>query len=162
MILDMEAKQLEKLFHTLLAPHGFKKKGATWYLESDDVIGLVNLQSSNFGDQFYVNLAVWLKVLGDNPTPKEHQCPVRTRLTSAFPDEQARFEQAFDFESESLSDTKRAEEISEIVNKWIIPFARKIQNLDSLKSAIDTDELRNAAISLKAKEYLSSHQSATG
>ena len=44
---------------------GFIKKGDSWYFNEAETILVANLQKSNFGKQYYVNLAVYVKQFGE-------------------------------------------------------------------------------------------------
>ena len=65
---------------------GFKKKARTWTRETPDAFQVVNLQKSAFGEQVYVNVAVYLKALGDETSRPEHRCHIRARLERVAPE----------------------------------------------------------------------------
>src|SRR5262245_50495126 len=73
---------IKKPFEESLKNAGFTKKSGSWYHDKSDAILVANLQKSNYGDQYYVNLAIWLKALGDAQYPKEHKCHIGLRLDS--------------------------------------------------------------------------------
>ena len=50
---------------------GFIKKRGSWYFNGAETILVVNLQKSNYGKQYYVNLAVYVKQFGEERFPKE-------------------------------------------------------------------------------------------
>lgn len=58
---------------------GFKKKANTWFLNNDETIAVLNLQRSSYGPQYYINVGLWLKPLGEVDIPKEHHCHIRCR-----------------------------------------------------------------------------------
>ena len=68
--------------------NGFRRKSNAWYLPQAETIAVLDLQKSQYGPQYYANVALWLLPLGDAATPKEGTCQIRTRLTSLFPDSQ--------------------------------------------------------------------------
>jgi len=51
----MDKKDLISLFNNVLKPHGFKKKSNYWRLDGDELIKIVNLQKSQWGNQYYIN-----------------------------------------------------------------------------------------------------------
>jgi hypothetical protein len=59
----MNKKELAKIIDDVLKPHGFKKKGNYWRLECDELIKIVNLQKSQWGDQYYINYGFDIKGL---------------------------------------------------------------------------------------------------
>lgn len=69
-----------------LKASGFKKKARTWTRETPDAFQVVNLQKSQFSEQVYVNVAVYLKALGDETSPPEHRCHIRARLERIAPE----------------------------------------------------------------------------
>ena len=75
-------KPFEAAIARVLKPLGYGKRGATWHRERDDVISVVNLQKSQWGDDLYLNVGVYLKEAGPERRPPESLCHVRTRLTS--------------------------------------------------------------------------------
>ncbi|KAA3441624.1 hypothetical protein C7I87_34450 [Mesorhizobium sp. SARCC-RB16n] len=82
------------------SPYGFRGVRATnYYREWPETIGLLNLQKSAWGSQFYLNAAVWFTRFGPERRPKEHQCHIRWRVNSPMADKQSKaFEQALNLE----------------------------------------------------------------
>ncbi|WP_457150720.1 DUF4304 domain-containing protein, partial [Mesorhizobium sp. P5_C1] len=109
----MDKKELESLLNKDLSANGFKKKSATWYRQDAGALQVVNLQKSNFGLRFYVNIGCvpnGMSVEG-LPTPKEYDCPIKIRLDSAFPDQKTRIEETLDLEISGLKDDERSANI---------------------------------------------------
>lgn len=77
---------METLLKVPLKEQGFRKKGATWYRETDEVVQVVNIQGSQWSTIFYINLGVYLKSRGDKSEPAEYDCHLRTRLSQLVPD----------------------------------------------------------------------------
>jgi len=71
---------LESAIAPLMKSAGFSKKGRTWWRAHAEAIDVLNLQKSEFGDQLYVNLAVYLRELGAEDRPPQHRCHLRARL----------------------------------------------------------------------------------
>ena len=71
---------LEAAVTPTLKASGFKKKAKTWWRHSPEVIQVLNLQKSSYGDSLYVNLGVYLRSLGEEQNPPESRCHVRVRL----------------------------------------------------------------------------------
>ena len=64
-----------------LKRHGFRKNRTTWRKDFGEVIAVLNVQTSQWdNDDYFINLGVYLKCLGDNESPTEFKCHVRTRL----------------------------------------------------------------------------------
>jgi len=56
-------KDLIKTFDSILKPNGFKKKGNYWRLDGDELIKIINLQKSQWGNQYYINFGFDFKGL---------------------------------------------------------------------------------------------------
>src|SRR5262245_58564158 len=91
-------------FEESLKTEGFVKRSGTWYLNREQTLLVANLQKSQYGDKYYINLAVWMKKLGEQRFPKEHLCHIRLRLTSIV---DGALEKALDGEDRSSSEMDR-------------------------------------------------------
>lgn len=139
----MKRNPLVDALSTALDPYGYRRKGRTWYLDSDDALRIVDLQKSQYGDAHYINLAVWLKSFGDNPAPKEHQCHIRTRL-SALPGIGSDVDQALNLDDPSLTFEERQEVLQDALRVHGLPFleaAGTLEGLRQLDSAGTLDRL---------------------
>lgn len=64
----------------LLKMHRFKKTRTTWHKEIEDFILVFNVQGSQWGEDYYINLGVYFKALGKELTPSENICHIQARL----------------------------------------------------------------------------------
>jgi hypothetical protein len=74
------------MFDELAKRAGFTKRSGSWYRRQADTISVLNLQKSQYGPSYYVNLGVWLSPLGDSGSPPPHHCHVQTRLEALAPE----------------------------------------------------------------------------
>jgi hypothetical protein len=72
-------KVLEGRIASVLKPLGYTKRAGTWHRDHGKLISVVNLQKSQWGDDFYLNLGVYLKQLGSENHPAESRCHIRCR-----------------------------------------------------------------------------------
>lgn len=152
----MDKKTLEVLFTSILAPHGFRKKGGAWYRESRGVLQGVDLQKSSYGEQFFVNLFFVPEGIAVEgmPTPKEHKCPIRIRLTSAMPERRKDIEELFDLEQPNLSESQRISGIQKVISRMLIDFLDPLQSNGGLKLAIEENTFKLGAVNLVARKHL--------
>jgi hypothetical protein len=66
----------------LLKAEGFKKKGSTWHRLTSDGVHVVNIQGSQWGPEYYLNVGFYLAALGGDETPTEYRCHVRNRISA--------------------------------------------------------------------------------
>ena len=159
----MDKKGLESALGAGLVSHGFKKKGSSWYREAEGALQVVDLQKSSYGLQFYLNLCcvpAGMAVDG-MPTPKEHKCPIRIRLTAAFQEHRASIEETFDLERASLSEPQRQEAVARMAREWILPFFDHMKSACELRQAIKQGAFEWGAINLAAQRHLGLIEHAT-
>jgi hypothetical protein len=152
----MNKKSLESLLDAQLITQGFRKKASSWYRQAEGALQVVDLQKSSYGMQFYVNLCcvpIGMEVEG-MPTPKEHKCPVRIRLTSAFPDQREKIEKVFDLDAVNIPDSEREEWVVSFAREFILPFLDYMKDAPSLRRAIEQGRFKQAWVNLTAQKHL--------
>jgi hypothetical protein len=80
---------VQKAFDRFGRAAGFEKKSGAWYRRCDEVVAVVDLQKSQYGPQYYVNVAFWLRALGEEQYPKTWKSHVQVRLGSLLTPELA-------------------------------------------------------------------------
>lgn len=143
---------IQKPFEDTLCKSGFAKKSGSWYIHYPETVGVVNLQKSQYGDTYYVNLGVWVNALGEAQFPKENTCHIRIRLSALCDDT---FERAMDSDS-ALSDDQRKKVIEAALLKKAIPFLQSTSSLSKIKEGIENGRLGEAMVHVKVKKLLSS------
>ena len=135
---------LTEIIDRILFDRGFKKKSMTWFANNPEALLLVNLQKSRWSEQYYVNLAVWVKALGETKVPpKEHLCHVRRRLTS-FGNDQV--DKALDLANPELSELERKQVIETQLVERALPFLDECGTLDGLTKLYRAGDLRKAMV----------------
>lgn len=141
----------------VLREAGFKVRSNTWHEQCQDTVLVVNLQKSQWGPQFYINLAVWVRQLGEASAPKEYQCHIRQRATS-LPDKRAKnLERALDLDDESFSMQEREACIGEFMRESAIPFLESLSTMKGIRSALDAQVLKGCFVNRQLKELLAGH-----
>lgn len=151
--MTMEKRTLERVLEAVLSAHGFRAQKRTWYAASDEATKVVDLQKSQYGEQYFINLAVCLKQLGGPEKPKEHQCHVRARLTSLLADP-APLDKALDLEDATLSDEAREREIIGAMSQFGLPFFDEAGSLDGLRHLDARGTLDKFFVNRQVRELL--------
>ena len=135
----MDTKEITEHIDLLLKPIGFAKKGNFWRKETSEIEKIINLQKSNYSRLCYINFGYNLLELEYNKVTMH----IYNRLEQI---------EAFDLEN-GMDSNKRIFEISETINKVLLPEMEKINNekdlVNSLKNRIHLND-----IPLKVKDYL--------
>jgi hypothetical protein len=99
--------------------HGFKpQRKANAFLVRPETTCVLNLQKSQWGEQFSVNCGVWLNRFGKQEQPKEYTCQIRWRLTSLVEGEsQKAVTEALDLER-PFDEAARLATISDAVDRF--------------------------------------------
>jgi hypothetical protein len=115
--------------------NGFRRKGTTLYRDQPETVAVVNLQGSGYGRRYYLNVALWLKAVGDDPMPKENECHLRTRLAELAPEgtSSESDEIYLDLDSD-LSDDERRRLIRHALDSWVVPVLADTGTLADLRA----------------------------
>ena len=134
---------------------GYKVRANTWHKPCRDTILVVNLQKSQFGDVHYINLAVWVRLLGENEAPKEYQCHIRQRATSLRTEKAKALEQALNFvDAAAMSPEERDALIAEFMRTEAIPFLESLATLEGIQAAVETQQLRGGMVPESLRDLL--------
>ena len=145
--------ELVKLIDNEMKRAGFKRKGKNWYLETDETVEVVNLQKSQWGNQYYVNLGILLKALDQSNTPKEYQCHIRARLNDVA-DEAIDWGKILDLEDASVVEEQRATATSNALRDNALPFLRKMSTTNGIKHELSDKGFGNLAVMQIARRFL--------
>ena len=130
-----------------------EKKSHTWYRRSAEVIAVLNLQKSQYGPQYYVNQAFWLRQLGDEPYPKEHECHVRSRLEDIVPEAEGDIQRLLDLE-QPVPDAQRTAGLRQLLGDRLLPVIERAGSVAGLRSLRDEGALEGAAVAAPAQRVL--------
>lgn len=126
---------------------GFKKKGARWYRDNEDVISVVGLQKSQWGDQHYINLGIWVKLLGDVDFPEVKDCHIQCRLENVTIDQANDLAKALDEEDGWRMEAEERREIIKLgVGNADFLFFHELNTLEKIKKFISGNPKFNCAI----------------
>lgn len=131
-----ERNVIQAAFDRFARGAGCSKKSGSWYLRSSETIVVLNLQKSQYGPQYYVNVALWLRSLGDDEAPKENKCHVRTRLTRLVPPEaEAQLASLLDLTS-GVDEGQRGEALETFLRVHLLLYLKACSSLEGLRSGV--------------------------
>lgn len=136
---------------------GFTKKANCWYRNNPDVLEVMHLQRSQFGPQYYINYALWLKALGEpEPLPKEHQCHIRMREDDIIEGDK-RIRSLLDLESD-IAPEDRQREIMDFISNSFTTLSDQCRTLDGMRRLFIEGRFSGVLILATARRVLSGHQ----
>ena len=149
-------KPVKDILGDLLPEFGFTaKKGRNWYRDKGEVLHVIGLQKSNWGTLHYLNLAIWVKQLGEEDRPRFEQCHIQQRLGSIalHPSE---LEAALNEEDYwKMDEGERARILKlEIANAEFV-FYREMASVQSIRQyLLDGSRTQNLAVTRALKNAL--------
>jgi hypothetical protein len=141
---------------TVMRESGFKKQSSAWYRRTADAVLVMNLQKSDFGEQYYVNLGVWLITLGDVPFPKANHCHVQMRAVALCRDQQDFLEMEVFNLDRSMEPLERVELIRSFLKSMAIPFLNECGSIEGLRRLYRDGRLNSAGVMVVARRFLES------
>ena len=147
---------LEKLIASLLRAEGFRRDRRTWRLDLPELILIVHLQRSQWGDNFAMNIGAFVKAIRDEPwtirdraRPRAQESHYRIRLENLFADQPIvppnkiskaveRMHHLLDVGMGGAGSVPRETELTTIIEKRLIPFLRLCKDEAGLRGAIVT------------------------
>lgn len=141
---------LDRALTHVLAGTDFRRKQNTWRRYADEVVQVLNLQKSRFGQQYYLNFGVWLRVLEEAKEPKEEQCHIRIRADEVAR-EGAGLPRLLDLDTE-VPDRERR--ICECVSADVLPFAEQCCSIEGLRDLYKAGAFKRAMLTAATRALL--------
>jgi hypothetical protein len=145
-------KWLQQVLAPALKQRGFKKSGATWRKEGADAIEVLNLQGSQWGPSFYINLGAYFPALGDRDAPTEAHCHVRTRLSELVPDRE-RLNALLNFE-QPVEYNVRARELDALVLEHALPWLDTVSTVRGAREYCSSKSPKSPWVTKEARAFL--------
>ncbi len=145
---QMTTREFKDTLDNLLKPHGFKKKGNEWTVETAELLKSIDLQKSNFSHLYYLNYGYNFKDLVYDGTI-HHVC---NRLGAQDTHVNKRIQETFDL-GNSIDDLTRTKHLSDIINHIILPEINSTNTKADLVNSLKKRPTLND-IPARVKEYL--------
>jgi hypothetical protein len=145
-------KRLQQALASTLKLRGFKKAGATWRRESSEAISVLNLQGSQWGPSFYINLGVYFRALGERNQPAEHHCHIRIRLSELVPDRE-RLHTLLDFEK-PIQEGVRGQELERLVVQHGLPWLETVSTVEGARDYCKSQSQKSMCVTKEARAFL--------
>ncbi len=116
----MKTLELSKILHQKLKPLWYVKKWSTWNINFGEVIWMFNLQKSQWGNQFYINIWLYLKTEQKNEFITYDDCFMKLwyRLERLIHDKKV--PEFIDFEK--LGESNWITQAEYLLEIYIVPF----------------------------------------
>ena len=101
----MDSKEFKNLFDTVAKANDFERAFGGWFKESSESIIVLDLQKSNFGDYYELNIKIFVQGIFGNKYTKSRDL-VRKHTGDIFTRQPNKYKDVLDFDT-SMADEKR-------------------------------------------------------
>ncbi len=143
-------KQLEKTITGVLTPLGFDRQRRRWHRIKGSFIELVDLQSSRWGPQFYLNAGISIRGISPLNKPRLDDCHIYARLG------EEPLGRALDGEDTTLNDVMREAIIEEALKGEFLRWFEDMEDLQLVIRLFDSRKLwpPSTLINEEAQAYM--------
>lgn len=124
----MEKKELINFLNDLFKQFGFRKKGNIWFIETETIKKVINLQRSNFGNYYYLNYGWIIKALS-----VQGLYHFGGRLSSLNKFENMRIDELLDLDN-NINKEKREYELFNFINLYLVEKLETINTEEDLSN----------------------------
>jgi len=135
----MKDAELKNCFDNTAQAEGFKKAFGGWFMESTECILVLNLQKSNFGNYYELNIKIFVQgEFGHSYTVSK--ALVKSDIGTVFRRQPTAYNSIFDLD-QPLNDLTRKQRLSDLFADFIIPFTNKALTRNGLKELVRAGEI---------------------
>jgi hypothetical protein len=150
----VDKKRLKQTVGEILEGGGFLKKGQTWYSCRPEVIGVLELQKSDWADHYYLNIGFFIRSLDPSMEfPPERLCHLRYRADSIFDDLGASMDEMLSL-GDSETDSTRAERLKDLLTRRVQPLFGSVRTVSDLASHAKAPWFLKGFVHVKARPLL--------
>lgn len=126
--------ELTMVFDEILKTSGFEKKKKSWYRELEEVNQIVNLQKSDFGEQYYLNLGIQPSSMAKKRFEPENKYPLRLRFDGEMFGNKS-LPKIIDLADSRRPESIQVEEVKSMLRSSL-QFLDRVKTISGLKSEI--------------------------
>lgn len=116
----MDTKSFKKLFSAVATANGFIAVHAGWFQESEECVVVLDLQNSNFGNYFELNIKIFVQGLFGMQYERDKDM-VKKHIGDVFLRPPSRYKAALILDN-ALSSDERTAEIERMFKEFLMPF----------------------------------------
>ncbi|CUA80830.1 Domain of unknown function (DUF4304) [Anoxybacillus suryakundensis] len=143
----MDKSEFVKYLDELFKAHSFKKKGTQWSFSNDEIIKIIKLSKSNYGNYYHIDYGFIIKNLELGRLVMH----IYHRLSSLDQGESIRIKELLDFEI-PIPDEDRKNELKKFIEREIFGMFNKIHTEEDLLMELKKRDHLND-IPLRVKKY---------
>lgn len=126
----MEIKEFKIVFNKVACSFGFEKKQSLWVIESPDCIVVLELQRSNFGNNYELNIKSFINNLFSRD-PSLNAAYLKKYMGDILLRQPKIYNYLFDLDS-NISDEYRGEQLNTFFKNFISPISSKLLTIQGI------------------------------
>jgi hypothetical protein len=127
----MDSKEFKNVFDKIAKVYGFERLHGCWYKDSAECIVVLDLQKSNFGDYYEMNIKIFIQGMLENNYIKNKNT-FKKDVGDVFRRQPQEFSHIFDFD-EPMNDRERENKLEQLFKEFIVPFTEKSLSKSGIK-----------------------------
>lgn len=135
----MDSKEFKTVFGDVAKANGFSKAFGGWLKESIECITVLDLQKSNFGDYYELNIKIYIQGMFGNKYQKSKEL-VKKDTGDVFRRQPNEFNDVLDFDT-SMDDENRKERLEILFSEFMVPFTDKALSQLGIKELAEKGEV---------------------
>lgn len=135
----MDSKEFKKMFDTVAKVNGFEKAFEGWFKESSECITVLDLQKSNFGEYYELNIKIFIQDLFSKKYIKSKEL-VKKDPGHIFTRQPNNYKDLLDFDI-SMSNVQREDKLKCLFSEFIVPFTNKALTRIGIKELAQQGEI---------------------
>ncbi len=140
----MDKSIFKKLFGKEACNNGFEFSFGGWFKESNECVIAIDLQKSNYGKYYYVNIKVFIQGTFGKTYVKS-KALVKNEIGNIFTRTPPEYDDVLDIES-TLEFEERKEKLHKLFSDFIVPETNKTITRAGIKSLAESGEFLLPAI----------------
>lgn len=135
----MDSKEFKKLFGEVAKSNRFERAFGGWFKDSAESIVVLDLQKSNFGDYYEMNIKIYVQGMFGNNYSRSKDL-VKRDVGDIFRRQPSEYRLVFDFD-EPMGDEERKEKLEKLFSEFIVPFADKASSKSGIRTLAEKGEI---------------------
>lgn len=127
----MDSKEFKKIFSEFAKANGFENAFSGWFKESPESIIVLDLQKSNFGNYYELNIKIYIQGMFGNKYVKSKDL-VRRDTGDVFRRHPPEYKDVLNFEV-AMDATTRKNRLEKLFSEFITPFSNKALSKSGIK-----------------------------
>jgi hypothetical protein len=144
----MDSKEYKHLFGNVAKSNGFDRAFGGWFKMSQETIIVLDLQKSNFGDYYQLNIKIYIQGLFGKKYEKCKEL-VKREVGNILLGEPKEYRNVLNFD-EFMEEKLRQQKTEELFINYIIPLANKAASVVGIKElALDKKLFLTPAVKME-------------